>query len=107
MISQMYVIRDLQAEAAMKPLLFEREAIAVRQFELSLVAKDNPFAASPEDYSLYHIGTYDDETMFLEACDPRRVVSGLEALRNAVRRQEKVLELHGQIDLLQSAGGTE
>lgn len=103
---QMYVIRDIQADRALQPMYRERESIAMRDFEQA-ITDTKPFCDNPDDYVLYHIGSWDDEEMSLQPVDPRRVYSGLDALRNRRARMERVNELHHEIAQIQNPGGTD
>lgn len=100
MLINLYTIRDAKAEAAMKPILFEQDAIAIRQFELTVTNADNPMSQNPEDYTLYKIGIWDDENMLIEACDPVRIITGLNAYSNRKLQLEKIAELNRQIDFI-------
>ena len=88
---EMYAIRDVQADRSLQPMYRERENIAMRDFEQA-VTETKPFCDNPDDYVLYHIGSYDDETMELKANDPRRVYGGLDAVRN--RRARHIVYGH-------------
>lgn len=103
---EIYAIRDVQADRALQPMYRERETIAMRDFEIA-VSETKPFSDNPDDYVLYHIGSWDDETMVVTPNDPRRVYAGLDAIRNRRARLERVNELHMEIDKLQSPGGTD
>lgn len=96
----LYAVRDVKADAAMKPLLFERDEIAIRQFELTVVAADNPMSLNPEDYVLYKIGVWDDVGMYIEPMDPLRLITGLEAYSNRKLQMEKIEALNRQIDFI-------
>jgi hypothetical protein len=95
---QIYTIRDLQANRAMAPLFRENDAIARRDFTNMVNAEpgpNNPFALNPEDYTLYHIGEWDDEiTANSFFSEPIRLLNGKEAIKaeNIKRGQIEALE---------------
>lgn len=106
MILEMFTIFDIQAERALQPILRENIQIAMRDFEMT-VSTQKPFCDNPDDYTLYAIGKWNDETMLTEPCDPKRIYTGLEACKNRKKRQDKLHGLQMEIDNLQSPGGTD
>lgn len=89
---KVFVVRDVMAEVGQLPLYREKEAIAIRDFEMAVTNAQNPMSENPDDYVLYEIGEYDDEKMELVPMDPKRVITGMEAVR---LRREKVAKLDG------------
>lgn len=57
----MYVIRD-QRTTYMTPSVDYNDQSAVRNFEHAVLNKDSLFNSHAEDYSLYRIGEYDNQT---------------------------------------------
>lgn len=61
MIMTFYAVKDAMTERFMNPALFEREDVAVRQFRSNInnipLWRDNP-----QDFDLYSLGTFNDET---------------------------------------------
>ena len=57
----MYVMRD-QRTSYMTPTFDYTDQSAVRNFEHAMMQKDSLINSHTEDYSLYRIGTYDNET---------------------------------------------
>lgn len=98
MKSKIYTVRDAQAEAAMRPVFFEQDAIAIRSFKMSVTNADDPMSSNPDDYTLYRIGVYDDESMLIESHDPVRLMGGLEAVADRRIDQEKIAALHKEIE---------
>lgn len=60
-----FVIRDEALKAFNSPVYFPTVDAARRSFG-DAVAKDEGFRSHPADYSLFHIGTYNDETARIE-----------------------------------------
>lgn len=96
-----YTVRDSQSEAAMRPVFFERDAVAIRSFKLSVTNADDPMANAPDDYILYRIGEYDDETMLIKGYDPVRLIGGLEAIADRAIDKEKIEALQKEIKALE------
>lgn len=61
MILKLYVIRD-QRTSYMTPSVDYNDQSAVRNFEHAVLQKDSLFNTHAEDYSLYRIGEYDNNT---------------------------------------------
>ncbi len=57
----LYVIRD-QRTSFMTPTVDYNDQSAVRNFEHAVLQKDSLFNTHAEDYSLYRIGEYDNNT---------------------------------------------
>lgn len=58
----MYSIYDKKAEAFTQPFFQATRGLAIRAFTDACNMQDNQFAKHPEDYTLFLIGTFDDET---------------------------------------------
>lgn len=97
----MYVVNDIQAKASMTPIYRESDETAIRDFTSSMVASDSPMSAHPEDYSLWYVGIYNDETMEVIPAEPRKVITGLVAVKESriLSRENQVL--NAKIDNLQ------
>ena len=102
MKAQVYVVRDSQADATMRPFFFERDAVAIRSFILSVTNANEAMSNTPEDFTLYRVGTYDDESMFLVGEDPVRLINGLEAVQAREGDQRKLQDLHQQIQQIEN-----
>lgn len=55
-------VRDAKAEAFMQPIFTVTRGTAERSFAQALGDKDAPFARTPEDYSMWELGTFDEAT---------------------------------------------
>lgn len=99
---KVYVVRDAAAEATMRPVFFERDAVAMRSFTLQVASGDDQMSNSPEDFTLYRVGSYDDDSMVLVSEDPHRLLNGLEAINNRRIDQEKIKELQADIQQIQT-----
>lgn len=62
MILQAYAIYDSKAQAHLQPFFVQNHYIAVRLFTDCVNDPLNPIAKHPEDYTLFHVGEYDDAT---------------------------------------------
>jgi hypothetical protein len=57
-------IRDRAADAYGRPAFVATEGVAIRQFsdEINRVSEDNQMYVHPDDFDLYYLGVYDDNT---------------------------------------------
>lgn len=59
---QAYAVKDVQTQLFTHPYFLTNDVLAKRSFEKAVQDETTKFNMYPEDYSLYHIGTYDVET---------------------------------------------
>lgn len=73
---EILTVFDRTAERYGTPAFFVNTAVAERGFvsEVRNPASSNPMYSSPNDFALFHIGTYDDETCELVVLDPPRLI---------------------------------
>lgn len=85
----MYAIRDAKSERYNDPVVCENDAVAQRAFIGSMLVKDSVVATNPEDFAIFRLGTWDDESggMQLEAF-PVMVMTGVDAERVARAKVE-------------------
>lgn len=76
MITSMFSIFDSKAAAYGTPFFVPREAAAIRAFSDLANNKESSVGLHPEDYTLYHIGDFDDELATFKAVTPRPLVVG-------------------------------
>ena len=62
MISNIYTIYDVKAEAYLTPFFLQNEAILKRTIMDTLSDDNHMFGKHPEDYIMYYVGEYDDQT---------------------------------------------
>lgn len=78
MILNVVSVKDRAADAYMRPFFVPTVGMAVRSFsdEVRRGGEDNPMAKHPDDYDLYRLGTFDEDTGGLESCLPELLVRG-------------------------------
>jgi hypothetical protein len=57
-----YSVYDSKAEAYLPPFFLPTKAAALRAFGDAALDPKHQFAAHPEDYTLFELGTYDETT---------------------------------------------
>lgn len=84
MIYQVVAVRDAALQGYGRPFFVASVGVAVRSFadEVSREAADNAMYAHPEDYDLFHVGSFDDATGELTpVVPPVRVAVGSQVRR--------------------------
>lgn len=102
-----YTIFDLQADRAITPFMRDNDNVAIRDFISTISSADGPFSKNPDDYSLYWIGVWDDETMLYNDApslfmEPKRVMTGREAYNKRQLDTDKIAELHREIEAIKA-----
>lgn len=62
MIQQIFAVFDSKAGAYLRPFMFDSQGMAIRAFMDVLKDPKHEFALHPEDYTLFHIGEFDNKT---------------------------------------------
>jgi hypothetical protein len=69
MIDNMYAIHDASAEAFLPPFTLPKDAMAQRAFSDCVNADDHQFSRAPDDYTLFKLGTFDNEHGLIQPLD--------------------------------------
>jgi len=60
MLQQIFTIYDSKIEAYLQPFFMPTKGAAIRAVTDTLASPDHIFAKHPEDYTLFHLGSYED-----------------------------------------------
>lgn len=98
MKQNVFAIYDSKANAYLSPFFLPTVGMAVRVFSDCVNSKDHQFGAHPEDYTLFHLGIFDDTTCSFEKLDSKKALhNGVELKKSPVIDDEPeegdVLEL--------------
>jgi hypothetical protein len=86
MLHCVVAVFDKAVQAYAKPMFVPALGAALRAFEDEVIRPDSEMGKHPEDYAMFHIGTYDDSSAELEKIEPlcirraHEVNRGLEAV---------------------------
>jgi len=72
-------IRDRAADAYGRPAFVATEGVAIRQFsdEINRSSEDNQMYVHPDDFDLFYLGTYDDNTGAMDLlASPKQICLG-------------------------------
>ena len=105
MIVELYAVRDAINTGFSRPFTQTNLEAAKRSFMKAVEGADPAISENPEDYTLYYLGKYNDESGFITAEDPSRVFTGLEALAASRARIERLDALQKEVDQLNGKGG--
>lgn len=72
---EMLCVYDLKAEAFLPPFCCGNTAVGCRTFNQCVADPSHPFAKAPEDYQLYHLGSFEDATAVIAMLIPPRLLS--------------------------------
>jgi len=74
MIHQIFTIHDITSELYTQPFFGINDAVAIRSCANLVQNPGTTFYDNPEDFRLYHIGTFNDENLEIVQSTPRLVV---------------------------------
>jgi hypothetical protein len=89
MVQKVYTIRDTKAKAFLNPFFTVNDDTAVRIMQNVVADENHEFNKNADDYSLYYLGEYDDNTGLIDAGDEPEYMIGLNQLKleNKVRAE--------------------
>mgnify|MGYP000559693749 CR=1 FL=1 len=70
-------IHDVKAEAWMTPMFFQSSAQAVRSFGDAVRDGTSEFGKHPEDYNLFCVGEFDQDTGEVFGFEPIHLIAGI------------------------------
>lgn len=98
MLFAMFTVYDSKAQAFLPPWIMTQTTMAQRAFSDCANSKDHQFGTHPEDYTLFQLGMWDDETGVLDQLpSPRSLGLALEYIKRDT--------LPGQMDLIEPTEG--
>ena len=88
-----YAVYDSATCAYMRPFAFQTDGQALRGFADEAVRADSEISKHPEDYSLYRIASFDDNTGKMEGCEPKCLGRAHELAAKSREKDTQQLEL--------------
>lgn len=77
---EIFSIKDMAADAYQSPFVVQTTEVALRSFREAVQNPESPFHKHPQDYALYHIGTFDQKRGVITPCDPYKLVDATSLL---------------------------
>lgn len=78
MIYQVFAVRDAKAAAYALPFFLPRMEVAIRSFRDAVKDPKHDMSRHPEDYSLWCLGEFDDNTGAMSPVEPVLVARALD-----------------------------
>lgn len=72
-----FAIFDKKAVSYLAPFYFPQKGQAIRAFEDSINDTNSVFNKHPEDYALYKLGEYDDQSGIIKSTQPEFIEEAL------------------------------
>lgn len=88
-----YSIYDMASAAYMRPFFLQTDGQATRMFGDIAQDAGHEIGKHPEDYVLYKIGLYDDQTGNITPFDPEKINTAVELLAQSKNPAPGALEL--------------
>ena len=94
-----YTVFDSKAKMHLQPFFCRSTPEAMRSIQQLVNEKDHAFNLFAEDYTLLHIGHYDEETANIEGYKASIALCGLRELRFSPEKEAELLaRMNGQDD---------
>ena len=90
---KIFAVHDSKAEAFMTPFFMNTENQARRSFVDAMGNPELPFGRHPQDFTLFHIGSFNDHNGEVEAVIPVSLGNGLE-FRAAMEKETSQQKLN-------------
>ena len=78
MLKKIYTVYDHAAKAYMQPFFQDTAGMEIRGFTEVANDPEHSIGKYPSEYTLYHIGTYDDQNGHIECITPEPMGNALE-----------------------------
>lgn len=79
---KIFTVYDVQAETFGQPFFMQSEGIALRSFHEAALNPESEISKYPDDYVLYAIGEYNDDTGHITPQEPKRLQSAAAAIKS-------------------------
>jgi len=93
MQQNIYTIYDVASGAYGRPFFCQADREAMRSFTDISVDAEHPVGQHPSDYTLFRIGTYNDNTGIIEGKPPEKILTALEAISASQTVDKQQLQL--------------
>lgn len=77
-----YTVYDTKAQAYLAPYFMHADGMAIREFSNAVNNERHHFSRNPEDYILFSIGVFDDNTAEIKSATPQTLGSGHHFVKN-------------------------
>lgn len=102
-----YTIYDVAAGTYMRPFFTTADGEATRSFKDIASDAKHPIGQHPEDYTLYRIGSWNDNTGALAGEELEKLMTGLEAVHATRMVNKEQLAMFDQSEEVQQHTGNQ
>lgn len=81
MTQYVYNVKDTKSEYFLTPFHVAKEEMAMRNIRAAVFDDEHPFGKNPQDFDLYYLGEFDDNTGIFEMLDSPKHICKLDSLR--------------------------
>ncbi len=78
MMLHVFSVLDLKAQLFMRPFYEQSHGTALRAFSDAVIEDGHPFGKHPEDYHLFFLGSFDEETASFNTCVPEPIAKAID-----------------------------
>ena len=91
-----YTIYDVASGIYMRPFFQQTDGQATRSFSDIALDAEHEIGKHPEDYTLYRIGSYNDNTGIIEGENPEKILTALQCISKAQHVDKHQMEIFNQ-----------
>lgn len=81
MLLKIFSVHDQKAEAFLPPFYMHHVGQAGRVFTDCINSNDHQFSQHPADYTLFELGTFNDQTAEITSITPKSIGNGVEFIK--------------------------
>lgn len=81
MVTKIYAVYDHKAEAFLQPFFAKNDAVAERMFSAAVMDDEHQFCKHAEDYTLWTLGVFDEESGVLHSTGPKTMLRAFDIVR--------------------------
>lgn len=98
MILEVFSLFDAKAEGYMRPFSSHNVQTATRDFGVATLDGNTDVAKNPEDFTLYHIGSFDTLTGIQSIKEPiEQIINGLVLQNSQLDHNRKLIEAQKEL----------
>lgn len=86
---KIFTLYDVKAVSFLQPFFLQNSSLAIRALEATLKDEKSAICQNPEDYTLYELGSYDDQNAQIETYDTPKVIQTCVALKAQLLQREQ------------------
>lgn len=77
----LFSVFDSKASQYLPPFASQNQSTAIRQFSTAVMREGHDFRVHAEDYTLWHVGTFDSEKAKISPAQPPEMVANAHEIR--------------------------